>query len=144
MGRIVRAQRLLSSHRGSTLLRGVSFPTCRFAMPEIVGARGARHLREQVPLLHKMNDPIGEIACAAIECIESQIWVARPLVRRIQAGEVAQLAAPRLSVKSFWIPLLADFERRIDENLNEFIWCHQATRHFPFGAEWRNKGHNCY
>src|SRR5215475_9425763 len=105
-------------------------------MLETANATGAQHLREQASLLHKMNDPIGEIARAVTQGVKGHFGVAWPLVRRVQAGEVAQLATPGLSVKSLWIALLADFERRIDKNLNEFIRRHQAARHLPLGAEW--------
>ena len=75
-------------------------------------------------LLQERDDVIGQIFGAFVKSVQDQFGSLWPFVGRIQAGEVAQLAAPRLSVESFWIALLADFKRCIDKNLNEFIRCH--------------------
>src|SRR5690242_1680765 len=59
----------------------------------------------------------------------------RRLVRRIDAGEVLDLAAERAPVQALRVATGAFLEGRIDEDLDELAFLHQLARHLPLGAE---------
>ena len=63
------------------------------------------------------------------------------LVRRVDAGEILELAAARFLVETFRVAFLGFLERSVDEHLEEFARLHQFAREPPFGTEGRNEGH---
>src|ERR1700676_2784977 len=107
-------------------------------------ARRYRHLRfgksgQQAAPLHEIDDAVGEVAGAFMKRVERQFGIAGRLVRRVQAGEILQFAAPRFLIKSLRIALLAGCERRVDEYLDEFAGLDQFARHLALGPEWRDE-----
>src|SRR5437763_958308 len=63
-------------------------------------------------------------------------------IRRVDAGELADLPCPRLFVKIFRIPFFTDCERRFDKDLDEFgITFHRnRASPLPIGPVRRNEG----
>src|SRR5262249_1486757 len=86
----------------------------------------------------------GQINGALFKGFQDQFRSLWSLVRRIHAGEIAELTAPCFPIKSFRVALLADFERCVDKNLNEFIRPDQITGHLPLATERGIKCRDCY
>ena len=64
---------------------------------------------------------IRSAACSAerLARVDMDFGVLGPLVRRVDAREVLDLAAPRLLVETLGIALLGELERCVDEDLEE-------------------------
>ena len=77
---------------------------------------------------------------ALCERVQDQFRICRRLVREVEPGEVLQFAAPRLLIQALRIALFADFERRIDEYLDEFARRDEFARHLALGPERRDEG----
>src|SRR5207249_11513868 len=71
--------------------------------------------------------------------IKINFRIFRFLIKRIIPGKILDLAAACFFVQSFWIALLSNAERSIDEDLNEFILADYASSHPALGAERRNE-----
>jgi hypothetical protein len=60
--------------------------------------------------------------------VDAELGTFGRLVRRVDAGEVLQLAAAGLAAESFRIPRLGDRQRRVDEHLEELAKPKIGTR----------------
>src|SRR5688500_12985345 len=56
--------------------------------------------------------------------VESDLCSEGWLVRVVDAGETLQLASPREGIQPLAVPLLANFDRRVDEHLYEAVLAH--------------------
>src|SRR6188768_1187592 len=83
------------------------------------------------PCFESIYHLLGRLA----ECSQVDFRLFRRFIRRIQPGEVLDLAIPRLGVEALGIALGAFFERRIDEHLHELARRHDLAREAPLGAE---------
>ena len=61
-------------------------------------------------------------------------------VRAVDAGEILELAGPRLGVKALGVALLRLGQRRIDEDLDELALRKHLAHHVALGAERRDEG----
>src|SRR3954466_13881881 len=71
--------------------------------------------------------------------VDSQVGILRRLVGGVDAGEVLQVAAPRLLVEAFWIAPLGHVERRVDEDLDELPLAQQRPRHLSLRTKGRDE-----
>ena len=71
--------------------------------------------------------------------VEHQLRRFRRLVGRIDAGEIGNAAGARLGVQALDVALLAHFQRRIDEHLDELAGREQVAGHPSFAAERRDE-----
>src|SRR4051812_44202481 len=67
--------------------------------------------------LEHADDALGALLRRERRRVEHQLGGLRRLVGRIDAGEVLDLAAPRLPVEPLRIAALREAERRVDEHL---------------------------
>ena len=87
------------------------------------------------------NDQFGGVLRRIGDRVDPDLGVFRRLVGRIDAGEVLEVAAPRLLVEALGVPLLGHAERRVHEHLAELVLLHQLARQPPFRAERRDERH---
>ena len=69
-----------------------------------------------------MNDQLGRVFRAHCRGVDADFGILRPLVRAVDAGEVLELAGPRLLVEALHIAALGDLERGVDEDFDELAF----------------------
>src|SRR5581483_7746979 len=95
---------------------------------------------EHPALAQEMDDLVGEHFRIVLARGKGQLRIERRLVGRVDAGEIVQIAAPRLAVEALGVALLANVERRVDEDLDELALLQDVARHLPLSAERRDEG----
>src|SRR4051812_47797119 len=78
----------------------------------------------------RVDDPRGQPGRGPGASVEHDLG-GGTLVRRIDAGEVADRACPRLRVEALDVALPGDVKRRVDEDLDELAFVEQFARHAP-------------
>ena len=73
--------------------------------------------------------------------VDGQFGLLRRLIGTVNAGEVLDRARLGLFIKALGVTLHADFQRRVDKNLDEFGCANQLARHAPLGTERRDERH---
>ena len=87
-----------------------------------------------------LDQAVGERGRVGGGGIQPDVRLERRLVGRVDAGEMLDLARPRLLVEALRVALLDDVERRVDEDLEELAGADQLARHPPLRAERRDEG----
>src|SRR5690606_38252202 len=82
---------------------------------------------------------VGHLLRRASSSLKMDIRILRRLVRRVDTGEIGDLALQRPRIQPLRIAPRAFLERRIDKHLNEFTLAHQLTGHPALGAEGRDE-----
>src|SRR5688572_7922801 len=95
---------------------------------------------EKPALAQERDDGVGELVRAAPDRSQVQLGGGRRLVRRIEAGEVLDLAGLGLRVESLRIPPHAFLDRRVDKNLDELALLDPLAHHLSFGCKRRDEG----
>src|SRR5262245_34671896 len=90
-----------------------------------------RGLCDDLALAEGFEHPAGRLFGRAVGRVDDHLGVLRRLVRRIDAGEVLDLALLRASVETLRIAPHALLERSVDEHLDEFVAAHQLAHHAP-------------
>ena len=72
-------------------------------------------------------------------CLQHDLRILGRFVAGIDAGEVADLARPRLAVEALGVAPFAQRQRGVHEHLDELALLHQAARHPPLVAERRDQ-----
>src|SRR5436190_20266181 len=82
--------------------------------------RSIRSAHEAAPP-ELVEDAAGVVGHRVAHGVQRQLGRRRRLVRIVDAGEAAELAAPRLGVEALAVARLADVERGVDEDLDEAV-----------------------
>src|SRR5262245_44143758 len=86
------------------------------------------------------EDHLSAFLGAQTRRVDPDLGVLGLLVRRIDAGEVLQLAAPGFLVQPFRVATFCDGQRRVDEHLDELAGLNQLASHAPLRSEERRVG----
>jgi len=82
---------------------------------------------------------LGRLVNAEIGGLQVDLWVLWGFVGRVEPGEVGDFAGTRLLVEALRVSRLTDFERGIDEDLDELSLRHQSPNPIAVFAIRRNE-----
>src|SRR6185312_12131353 len=103
-------------------------------------ARPARRpSADDLLLSQRGDDDLRGIFRRSLAGIDDDLGALRRLVRRVDAGEVLDLAFERACIESLRVALLTDLERRVDVDLDELACIDQLAHHAPLCAEGRDE-----
>src|SRR5512138_1174506 len=105
-------------------------PSALVRLAHGTGSRGLTNL-DHVTAPELDEHRLGQRLGIAASRVELELGLLGRLVKRVDAGEIADQPRPRLTVQTLWIARLAHFERRIHEDLDELSIVQQVARHAP-------------
>ncbi len=97
---------------------------------------------EHPSLLQIFDDRLGRLLGRVLRRVDVDLGTLRRFVRRIDAGEVLELATTGLLVQPLNVAVFGDRQWRIDVNLVELARLEQAARHAALGPERRDERHH--
>src|SRR6185312_16072862 len=92
------------------------------------------------PAEQLLDDQIRRFLGTHLRRVDAHLGMLGRLIRAVDAGEILELAGPRLGVEALRVALLGLGERRIDEDLEKLALGEHPPHHVPLGSERRDEG----
>jgi len=92
-------------------------------------------LPDNPPLSETLHDPTRDLIGRAVAGANNDLRIFRRLIRRVDAGEILDLAFLCARVQALRVAPHALLEWRVDENFHELVRADELAHHLPFCSE---------